>query len=98
MFGIFNKKKKKETVATKDVATEIEAFMKAYCHNNKINIDAVCISSYTLIEQGNTVNITIRAAYPQKLIGLGGSVSKDLAKRLSKYLNRDLRLEFIKQI
>lgn len=95
MFGIFNKKKKAEPIK-KDMATEVQNFILSYCNNNDINMDKLLLQAITVIENDNFgLEITVRAGFPQVLIGRGGRISKDLSKRMSKYLDTNLRLQVI---
>lgn len=93
-FKKVKREEKEETLRakSKDLVNEIDRYLFAYCYQKKINMDKICLNSIGVIEQGNTVNISLRVGVPDILIGVGGRISTDLAKKLGKYLDRDVKL------
>ena len=93
MFGIF-KRKKAAVPVKRDVAIEVETFILEYCEKNNINMDKLLLQGITGIENDEwSLEVVVRVAVPQILIGKGGQISRDLSKRMSKSLDKELRLQ-----
>lgn len=91
----FLKKKEETSIEPRMWDKEILQYLEVYCENSKIKMENVMLQAITVIENYDILEITIRAGFPQKLIGHKGAIAKDFAKKLSKYLNKELTLNVI---
>jgi ribosomal protein S3 len=95
MLTLFKRSKTESKPSIYEVRKNAKEFIVTYVSNKRI--DGVLLKNVEVEPKGDSYEVTVVAGFPEKLIGKGGVIANDLSKRLSKYLDLNLKINIVRK-